>query len=278
MSTSADPATSLARRVVLTFDNLGEAAELEQGTWPAGAPRGEHPSVVEALPRLLELLDELGFRATFFVEAVNTVDYPDAVRELADRGHEVGFHAWRHERWAELDAERERELVQRSAAAYAELGVEVRAFRPPGGGLTDRHVAELARAGIDWCSPKGSRAGIDETGIVHLPFRWELVDATYLHPPFAELRRGLGLPPAPLDARAFETVLWRELESEPDPIAATLILHPFLSADPPVGEAHARILRRLRTLGDAGAVRVLAGAEAAAELRAAPDPPRPALG
>src|SRR5919205_841121 len=208
----------MATTVVLTFDNLGEAAELEQGTWPADAPRGEHPSVVEALPSLLDLLDELGFRATFFVEAVNTVDYPEAVRELADRGHEVGFHAWRHERWAELDAERERELVQRSAAA------------------------------------------------------------TYLYPPFAELRRGLGLSAAPLDARAFEDRLWRELEREPDPFAATLILHPFLSADPPVGEAHARILRRLRGLADDGAVRVLDGAEAAAELRSAPDPPRPALG
>ena len=268
----------MATTVVLTFDNLGEAAELEQGTWPADAPRGEHPSVVEALPRLLDLLDELGFRATFFVEAVNTVDYPDAVRELADRGHEVGFHAWRHERWAQLDAERERELVQRSAAAYAELGVPVRAFRPPGGGLTDRHVAELARAGIDWCSPKGSRAGVDDTGMVHLPFRWELVDATYLYPPFAELRRGLGLSAAPLDARAFEDLLWRELEREPDPVAATLILHPFLSAHPPVGEAHARILRRLRAIADEGSLRVLAGADLAAELRSAPDPPRPALG
>jgi peptidoglycan/xylan/chitin deacetylase (PgdA/CDA1 family) len=268
----------MATTVVLTFDNLGEAAEIEQGTWPADARRGEHPSVVTALPRLLDLLDELGFRATFFVEAVNTADYPDAVREIADRGHEVGLHAWRHERWAELDPERERELVQRSAAAYAELGVPVRAFRPPGGGLTDRYVTELARAGMDWCSPKGSRAGVDDTGMVHLPFRWELVDATYLYPPFAELRRGLGLPAAPLDAPQFEDVLWRELESEPDPIAATLILHPFLSVDPPVGEAHGRILRRLRAIADEGSVRVLAGAELAAELRAAPDPPRPVLG
>jgi peptidoglycan/xylan/chitin deacetylase (PgdA/CDA1 family) len=278
MSTSADQARNMARSVVLTFDNLGEAAELEHRTWPADAPRGEHPSVTEALPRLLDLLDELGFRATFFVEAVNTVDYPDAVRELADRGHEVGFHAWRHERWGELAPERERELVQRSAAAYARLGVPVRAFRPPGGALTDRSVAELARAGIDWCSPKGSRAGVDDTGMVHLPFRWELVDATYLHPPFAELRQGLGLPAAPLDAREFEDAFWQALEREPDPIAATLILHPFLSVDPPVGEAHARILRRLRAIADEGAVRVLAGADLAAELRAAADPPRPAVG
>ena len=34
------PARSTAPTVVLTFDNLGEAAELERGTWPAGRPRG----------------------------------------------------------------------------------------------------------------------------------------------------------------------------------------------------------------------------------------------
>ena len=42
--------------VSVTFDNLGEAAQLELGMWPADVPQGEHFSVVEVLPRLLELL------------------------------------------------------------------------------------------------------------------------------------------------------------------------------------------------------------------------------
>jgi len=50
--------------IVLTFDNFGEAAEIEQGTWPAGAPRGRHPSVTQVLPRLLDLLDAIALRAT----------------------------------------------------------------------------------------------------------------------------------------------------------------------------------------------------------------------
>jgi peptidoglycan/xylan/chitin deacetylase (PgdA/CDA1 family) len=266
------------RTVVLTFDNLGEAAELEQGTWPPDRPRGEHPSVVTALPRLLDLLDELGLRGTFFVEAVNTIDYPDAVRFIADHGHEVGFHAWRHERWAELGAERERELVARSAAAFAELGIAVRGFRPPGGALTAQRGEVLRRARFDWCSPLGRRAGIDESGMAQVPFRWQLVDATYLYPPFAELRRGLGLPAEPLAVERFEERFWHEIDTEPDPTAATIILHPFLSADPPVGEAHARILRRLRRLADEGSVRVVTGAELADELRAADRPPAAALG
>src|ERR1700727_398439 len=39
--------------VSVTFDNLGEAAQLELGMWPAEVPEGQHFTVVEVLPRLL---------------------------------------------------------------------------------------------------------------------------------------------------------------------------------------------------------------------------------
>ena len=74
-------------QIALTFDNLGEAADLERGLWPADAPLGHHPSVTVALPRLLDALDDLGLRATFCVEALNCEVYPDAVRGIAARGH-----------------------------------------------------------------------------------------------------------------------------------------------------------------------------------------------
>ena len=44
----------LARAIVLTFDNLGEASALQRGTWNAGTPLGADPSVTRALPRLLD--------------------------------------------------------------------------------------------------------------------------------------------------------------------------------------------------------------------------------
>ena len=134
--------------IVLTIDNLGEAAEIEQGTWPAEAARGRHPSVTQALPRLLDLLDALALRATFFVEAINTREYPAALLEIAARGHEVGFHAWRHERWGDLDTDAEQDIIDRSFAAYAQLGLDVRAFRPPGGGLNRTRPAGCARRGV----------------------------------------------------------------------------------------------------------------------------------
>src|SRR4051812_19884491 len=214
--------------VVLTFDNLGEASELEQGPWPAGRPTGAHPSVVDALPRLLELLDELGLRATFFVEAVNTRACPEAVRSIAAHGHEIGCHAWRHERWDGLDPAAERDVLQRSLAAFAELGIEVCGFRPPGGGISAATGTLLRRAGVRWYSAGGAGAGGDADGVVRLPFRWPLVDATSLRVPFSARRTELGLPAEPLRPDAFLDRIRHELRTEPDPVAATLVLHPFL--------------------------------------------------
>ena len=248
--------------VVLTLDNLGEASELEQGRWPAGRPTGAHPSVVDALPRLLALLDELELRATFFVEAVNTRAYPEAVRAIAAHGHEIGCHAWRHERWDGLDQAGERAVLERSLAAFAELGLEVRGFRPPGGGISPATGALLHGAGICWYSAEGSGAGVDADGLVRLPFRWPLVDATYLHAPFSALRAELGLPAAPLAPDAFLDRIRHELETEPDPTAATLVLHPFLVPD--AGDAHERLLRGLA----GGGAEVVPGGVLADRLRA----------
>ena len=75
--------------VSVTFDNLGEAAQLELGMWPADVPQGQHFTVVEVLPRLLELLATRKVKATFFVEGLNCELYPDALREIATRGHEL---------------------------------------------------------------------------------------------------------------------------------------------------------------------------------------------
>ncbi len=269
--------TAMTDTVVLTIDNLGEAAEIEQGTWPAEAARGRHPSVTRVLPRLLDLLDALALRATFFVEAINTREYPAALLEIAARGPELGFHAWRHERWGDLAAD-EQDVIDRSFAAYAQLGLDVRAFRPPGGALNPGTTRRLRAAGVSWCSATGERAGVDDAAMAHLPFRWDLVDATYLHRPFTALRAERGLPEPPLAPEQAVTRLTHALGAEPDPIAATLILHPFLMAEDAAWPAYEVFLRELAGRAAAGDVRVLPGGIVAAELLGRHAPPLPVVG
>jgi len=217
--------------VVLTFDNLGEASELERGTWPPDAPLGSHPSVTVALPRLLDELAGHGLIATFFVEAINCELYPDAVREIAARGHELAIHGWRHEQWETLAPARERELLVRSARAFTALGVDTTGFRPPGGRLTARSPELLRAAGIYWCSPEGGAFEL-RGGIAYVPFEWQHVDAYHLMAHFAQLRlaRGDGaqaLAPDALARRLVAAVQEAALRER----ALTVILHPFLMLD-----------------------------------------------
>ena len=194
MSGWGESAASAA--VSITFDNLGEAAQLELGMWPAEVPRGQHFTVVEVLPRLLELLGARGLRASFFVEGLNAEMYPDALRAIAAAGHEVAVHAWRHEEWAALDAETEAALLDRATAVLRAIDLEPRGFRPPGGGLTVRTLGLLAERGYSYVSPAGEREGLRD-GLAVLPFRWPLVDAYAYLPQFAGLRERYGAGPDP---------------------------------------------------------------------------------
>jgi peptidoglycan/xylan/chitin deacetylase (PgdA/CDA1 family) len=228
--------------IALTFDNLGAAAERARGE---EAPE-PHPSLTVALPFLLDLLRELRLRATFCIEAVNTREHPDAVRAIAAGGHEIALHGWAHERW-----DGDPEPIARAQAAFAELGIHPTGYRPPGGTLPPGGLRVLADAGLRWCSPEGDRAYVDaDSGVAVVPFRWPLVDATYLQVPFADLRERLALPRSPLPPEQAEARLRAELAADPAPV---LILHPFLAVDPAVRAAHERILRHVAE-GGAGPI------------------------
>jgi peptidoglycan/xylan/chitin deacetylase (PgdA/CDA1 family) len=251
------------RVVVLTFDNLGEASAVERGTWEAPPPLGQDPSVTVALPRLLYELDRHGLSATFFVEAINCEMYPAALREIAARGHELGVHGWRHEPWAQLPAEDERALLQRSTAAFASLGIEARAFRPPGGGPTAQTPALLRELGYAWYSPAGETVSSSD-GLVALPFDWELVDAYHLMERFGELRSRRGDERAELSPEAVTSRLTRALND--GRAVQTLIMHPFLMLDGRWWAGAQAVLASIAALARAGRAWVVPGRELASWL------------
>lgn len=216
--------------VRLTFDNLGEVADLERGKWPADAPLGRHASVTRTLPRILALLGEAGVRATFFVEGLNAELYPDALRSIAEAGHEVAYHGWQHERWSELSPADERASLERGVAALDALGLRPVGFRPPGGRLTPASARLLRELGFEYVSPEAGEtaflpaAGETAGGLAVRPFRWPLVDALYYLPHFAGLReRYLGTREAQPPER-----LRSAIAAAGDEI---LVFHPFLLDD-----------------------------------------------
>lgn len=212
----------------LSFDNLGEAAEIELGALGPDAPIGEHFTATRVLPALLDALAEHELAATFFVEGLNAELYPDALAAVAAAGHEVAYHAWRHEQWGELSAAEQAENLARGIAAFEALGLELAGMRPPGGQLGDGDLGVLREAGLRYCSPAGEGAGVDG-GIALLPFQWRHVDATCVLPPLAPVREQMTGSSDPLDPDAFLAYLEGEigLLSERGGFM-TIVLHPFM--------------------------------------------------
>jgi peptidoglycan/xylan/chitin deacetylase (PgdA/CDA1 family) len=212
----------------LSFDNLGEAAELEMGALSADAPLGRHETALEVLPRLLGQLEDKGIAATFFVEGLNAEIYPDLLREIDSRGHEVALHAWRHEQWAELGAAEQTANLERGLAAFGRLGLEIAGLRPPGGQLGEGGTSVLREAGLRYCSPAGAEAGYED-GVALLPFEWRHVDASCVLPPLGSAREQIGGSRDPIEPARF--VAW--LEAEIDRLAqdggyTAIVLHPFM--------------------------------------------------
>jgi peptidoglycan/xylan/chitin deacetylase (PgdA/CDA1 family) len=212
----------------LTFDNLGEAAELEMGAMAGDAPLGQHETALEVVPRLLGQLDERGIAATFFVEGLNAELYPGLLREIDARGHEVAYHAWRHEQWADMTAAEQAANLERGIAAFARIGLAIAGLRPPGGQLGEGGTRVLREAGLRYCSPAGAGAGIEDR-VALLPFEWRHLDASCVLPPLAAAREQISGSSEPIDPAAF--VAW--LEAEVGRLAEdggymAIVLHPFM--------------------------------------------------
>ena len=196
--------------ISLTFDNMGEAADLNRNLWPSTQPIGSHYSVTTILPQFLSLVRKHDIPVTYFAESWNLGVYSDAIKQIAEEGHEVGWHAWQHENWKQEceDEDDERRNFERSFGA--EDGIEgflgdggrgegskvqrYRGFRPPGGVIHGERTLNMCREfGLGYISPAAEEAALvpldggDQIAV--LPFRWRGVDAYYYMDSFSGLRK-----------------------------------------------------------------------------------------
>lgn len=204
-------------------------------TWIHGFDSGDNPSrlsrglfgVDVGLPRILDLHDRLDVPATFFVPGHTAESFPEAVGEIADRGHEIQAHGWRHSTAFET-AEAERADIERGIdAIYDVTGRKPTGFRSPTAELTP-HTLDILRdldltfdsslQGRDfepyfvhdgWAAPTDQAFDRGEpTDVVEIPFDWTFVDfiaftTVWSHPH----RRGYS-DEAVFFGRWFETFDW----------------------------------------------------------------------
>ena len=135
------PATSIAQNeVALTFDD------------------GPDPEVT---PRVLDILDRRGYRASFYVVGEKALKHPEIVQEIVKRGHAVENHSHRHANgFAFYGSRHLHKEIETAQTAIAEItGSAPRFFRAPMGLRTPFLDPVLARLGLHYST--WTRRGFD---------------------------------------------------------------------------------------------------------------------
>lgn len=101
---------------------------IEKSSWDGFAPR-----VQQATRRVLDLFDQRGTVATFFVLGWIAERFPLLVREISDRGHEIASHGCEHAKVFDQTPAEFRDDARRSKLLLEDIsGEEVIGYRAPG--------------------------------------------------------------------------------------------------------------------------------------------------
>ena len=260
---------------VLSFDVDAESPILAQGRRYA-----DHAMVMThqaygpqvGVPRLLELLDDFGIKATFFVPGLTADRYPHTVERILAGGHEVGHHSYSHRSPVDLGEAGEREDFERALEALERVGVKPKGHRSALWEASWGTPALVAEYGLEYDSTlmDDDRPYLLETGqgtIAELPPHWSLDDwEQYAYLPRPPIGTNIESPAKVLD-------LWtNELDAmRRHGCLFMLTNHPFLSGRPGRVETLRKLVEHALGRGD---VEFATAAEVAARVREDPQATR----
>ena len=115
---SAEPET---RKIALTFDD------------------GPHPVYTE---EMLKVLEQEQVPATFFLLGENAEQYGEQVRMIAEQGHLIGNHTWRHVQVTSLPKEEAEEEILAVSGLVEELTGKGTSYVRPPFGIWDPELEE----------------------------------------------------------------------------------------------------------------------------------------
>jgi peptidoglycan-N-acetylglucosamine deacetylase len=168
----------------LTFDVDAETPILAEGRHYA-----EHPMVMShqaygpdvGVPRILDLLDEMGVPATFFVPGWVAEQRPGLAASIVERGHEVAHHSYSHRPPTSLPAGAERADFERALQVFTSQGIEIAGHRAAMWSASRETLSLIAEYGLAYDS---SLMGDDRPyhvdtprgPVIELPVHWSLDD------------------------------------------------------------------------------------------------------
>ena len=99
--------------------------------------------------KLLDILDEYNVKCTFFVVEFWAEKYPDKVKEIVNRGHDIGTHSKTHPNMSKLSTDKINEELISSCKKITEItGKEVELFRAPYGDYNDNVLNCATKLGL----------------------------------------------------------------------------------------------------------------------------------
>jgi peptidoglycan/xylan/chitin deacetylase (PgdA/CDA1 family) len=106
------------------------------------------------VPRVLKMLKEENLTITFFIVGLDAAQPGSqaVLKTIADAGHEIGNHSFKHEPWLHLysDAELEQEMTEAETAIQIATGQMPIGFRGPGFSFSPQLLDLLARRGYQY--------------------------------------------------------------------------------------------------------------------------------
>lgn len=104
--------------------------------------------------KILDILDKHNVKVTFFMTGGWVEDYPDVVKEIRARGHDLGNHSENHKQMSKLSVEQNKEEIQKVHDKVKALtDYDMFLFRPPYGDYDSeliRTVYDMGYYPIQW--------------------------------------------------------------------------------------------------------------------------------
>lgn len=115
----------------------------------------------EFVLQYLDLFEKEGVKATFFVGGSWAAQNTEVVKQIAQKGHEIGNHGYNHKMHTKITQEQSRsEILRTNSLIKSITGQETVLFAPPSGDVNSQVVADAASCGcqtimwtadtIDW--------------------------------------------------------------------------------------------------------------------------------
>lgn len=95
----------------------------------------------EYIPKLLEIFEEKDVKITFFIEGRWADKFPELLRLIESKGHEIGNHGYSHAHHAQLSLEQNINEIKKTEKTIEEIiNKKTSLFAPPYGEFSDNTV------------------------------------------------------------------------------------------------------------------------------------------